>query len=321
MVARQHGRHDPDPGDGPAVRASDEESGRLRRLELDLQGLSRCQHIARDLDRRDHRSGSVGPEDDPVRLVERLARDLEPEIALRIGPSLASDEPLAALEAGILPERVEDLTVRLEREIAVEEEDLGAAGRRSIGGDDRAGQRGRPGQSFLRLIPVGFRSHSFTRAGRFPGWGLADQPGQPHAERGEEQQGRRDRRDLLHDHRLRSFRQGQHICRGRSSRDLPPNGHHFANLGRRGVRERTNRQERHRRAEPSADESVVEPSSSPGEPALDRADRPAELPGGFLATLAFEVAEHDRLPEAAGESPELLVDDPRQIGAGLGRGR
>ena len=70
----------------------------------------------------------------------------------------------------------------------------------------------------------------------------------------------------------------------------------------------------------SADEPVAKPFPSPGQPALDGADRPAQMPGRLLVGASFEVAEDDRHPEPLGQSVDLLVQHRPQVVVRLGVG-
>ena len=64
------------------------------------------------------------------------------------------------------------------------------------------------------------------------------------------------------------------------------------------------------------DEPFAEPVAGPRQAALDRPDRPAQVPGRLLVGASFEVAEDHRGPITLGEPFDLLVEHSRQVVAG-----
>ena len=67
------------------------------------------------------------------------------------------------------------------------------------------------------------------------------------------------------------------------------------------------------RGDAAAEQAVAEASAAPRQPALDRADRPAQVPRGLLVGAALEVAEDDRRAVTFGEPVDLLVQQPLQL--------
>ena len=62
------------------------------------------------------------------------------------------------------------------------------------------------------------------------------------------------------------------------------------------------------RGEAAAAEPVAEPFAAPRQPALDRPDRPAQMPRRLLVGAALEVAEDDRRAEPLRQPVDLLVE-------------
>ncbi len=65
--------------------------------------------------------------------------------------------------------------------------------------------------------------------------------------------------------------------------------------------------------DPPSGQAVAELVAGPGEPSLDRADRPAQAVGGLLVGQAFEVAEDDGHPVVARQAVNLLADQGLQL--------
>ena len=146
-----------------------------------------------------------------------------------------------------------------------------------------------------------------SRRRRGPGRVLAGRHGggdpQP---RGGGQEGHRRPLHLREGHRLEhSFGQGDGAgVRRRGGRSRPESGR---GLGRRlrqsrgqgGPSGRPAGFERGCRGQAEPGQAAPEPLPRPGQPALDRPDRPPEDPRGVLAGPALEVAEDDRAPGTA----------------------
>ena len=80
--------------------------------------------------------------------------------------------------------------------------------------------------------------------------------------------------------------------------------------------------ERCGRREAAPREPVAEPFPRPAEPALDRADGPAQVPRRLLVGAALQVAEDDRDAEPLRQPVDLLVEQPAEavVGCGACRG-
>ena len=128
---------------------------------------------------------------------------------------------------------------------------------------------------------------------------------------GDGRQGGRGELDLREDHGTKhSFPEGHDSGRGRPGRDRlagrelrrGPEGqvHQFDGDGLRGLGGERRGQEARGGRDPAADQSRPELIAAPREPALDRADRAAELRRGLLVRLALEVAEDHRARYRAG---------------------
>ena len=70
------------------------------------------------------------------------------------------------------------------------------------------------------------------------------------------------------------------------------------------------------RRDAAADQAVAELLPAAVEPALDRPQRPAELPRGLVERALLQVAEHDRGAVALGQPPQLGVDRGREVEVG-----
>ena len=67
------------------------------------------------------------------------------------------------------------------------------------------------------------------------------------------------------------------------------------------------------RGDAAADQPIAEPCATARQPALDRPDRPAQMPRRLLVGAALEVAEDHRRPVPLGEPVDLLVQQPLQL--------
>ena len=73
------------------------------------------------------------------------------------------------------------------------------------------------------------------------------------------------------------------------------------------------RQDRRRDLQPAAFQSRPQESPPAREPAAHRTDRPSKQLGRLLVRLAFEVAEHDDVPELVREPIQLLVEQRPKV--------
>ena len=89
--------------------------------------------------------------------------------------------------------------------------------------------------------------------------------------------------------------------------------HQLDGHGVRGLGGERRGQQAPRRARPRAGPAATGAVAAPRQPALDRADRAAELRRGLLVRLALEVAEDHRGPVPRRQPLELVVDRRAQL--------
>ena len=75
---------------------------------------------------------------------------------------------------------------------------------------------------------------------------------------------------------------------------------------------------RDRRCDAAAESRARSRSPAAREPALDRPDRPAQVPRGLLVGQALEVAEHHRRAATFGQPVDLLVQQGQQLVVAVG---
>ena len=72
------------------------------------------------------------------------------------------------------------------------------------------------------------------------------------------------------------------------------------------------------RGDTAAREPVAQPFSRPRQSALDRSDRPAQVPRCLLVRMPLEIAENHRHAEALGQPVDLLMQHVPQVVVILG---
>ena len=127
--------------------------------------------------------------------------------------------------------------------------------------------------------------------------------------------------DRFHGNALECCRRGEDECRHPGGRLLPRNGVEASLRQRRANGRVEGRRRQHRQGQAGGRDAPALQPRAQGGPAflqspLQRAERPAELFGGFVAGQAGQVAQQERRPQALRQALQFLVEGGSHLAPG-----